>query len=88
MKYTIVLLREPDGRYTVTVPALRGCVTWGDDVEDAVKQAREVIPLFLESLRDRDLPVPEDNPDVCVNMREAAEAIVRTVEIPEVAHIA
>ncbi len=50
-QYTIVL--EPDteeGGYTVTVPALPGCITQGDTVEQGIERAREAIAGYIESL--------------------------------------
>ncbi|MBC7226964.1 MAG: type II toxin-antitoxin system HicB family antitoxin [Thermoflexales bacterium] len=48
--YRILLRKEPEGGYTVTVPSLPGCVTYGETVEEAVEMAREAIELYLESL--------------------------------------
>ena len=39
--YKIRLQKEPEGGYTVTVPALPGCVTYGDDVDHAIEMAKE-----------------------------------------------
>ena len=39
-KYTVVLLAEKEARYTVVVPALPGCVTCGDTVEEALAMAK------------------------------------------------
>jgi hypothetical protein len=37
MRYTVVLLREPEeGGYTALVPALPGCVSFGDSLEEAL----------------------------------------------------
>ncbi len=36
--------------YTVTVPALPGCITYGEDVEEAISMAEEVIELYIEEL--------------------------------------
>ncbi|MGI9059162.1 MAG: type II toxin-antitoxin system HicB family antitoxin [Ktedonobacteraceae bacterium] len=50
-KYTIVL--EPDteeGGYTVTVPALPGCITQGDTIEQCIERAKEAIAGYIESL--------------------------------------
>lgn len=52
-RYTVVLTPEPDGSaYNVTVPALPGCFTWGNTVEEALEQAREAIALYLEGEND------------------------------------
>lgn len=60
-KYTIIL--EPDteeGGYTVTVPALPGCITQGETVEQCIERAHEVIEGFIESLLADGEPVPEE----------------------------
>jgi predicted RNase H-like HicB family nuclease len=50
LSYRILLRKEPEGGYTVTVPTLPGCITYGDTLEDAKKMAREAIELYIESL--------------------------------------
>lgn len=50
LSYRILLRREPEGGYTVTVPTLPGCVTFGSDIPEAIEMAREAIELYLESL--------------------------------------
>ena len=52
-----------EGGYTVEVPALEGCVTEGDTFEEAERNAREAISLYLESLQHRGLPLPDDRED-------------------------
>jgi antitoxin HicB len=61
-EYTIILDPDPDGGYTVTVPALPGCITEGDTREEAIANAREAILLYIESLVEDGEPIPEDNP--------------------------
>ena len=56
-RYTIIL--EPDeGGYTVTVPALPGCVTQGETIEEAIVMAKDAIRLFIETLIAEGEPVP------------------------------
>ena len=50
MKYTVVLQRESDGGYVVTVPALPGCVSQGDTREDALRNIEEAITVYLEDV--------------------------------------
>ena len=60
-RYVVVLkpaTYEDEVGYTVTVPALPGCVTEGDSVEEALASAREAIEAYLLSLKDRGLPIP------------------------------
>jgi predicted RNase H-like HicB family nuclease len=59
--YTIIL--EPDleeGGYTVTVPALPGCITQGKTLEQCIERAREAIEGFILSLKAEGEPVPEE----------------------------
>jgi predicted RNase H-like HicB family nuclease len=48
LNYRILLRREPEGGYTVTVPTLPGCVTFGETIGEAIAMAREAIELYLE----------------------------------------
>ena len=60
-RYVVVLkptAHEDEVGYTVTVPALQGCVTEGDTVEEALANAKEAIEAYVLSLRDRGLPAP------------------------------
>ena len=59
--YKILLHKEPEGGYTVSVPALQGCITYGEDVEEAIAMAKDVIALYIEELRSRGENVPDDS---------------------------
>ena len=61
LSYRILLRKEPAGGYTVIVPSLPGCVTYGDSVEEALAMAKEAIALYLESLREHGEEIPTDN---------------------------
>jgi len=54
MKLQIVLEPSEDGGYTVTVPALPGCISEGDTREEALRNIEEAIRLYLEPLDDRE----------------------------------
>ena len=59
--YTIVLDPDPDhGGYTVTVPALAGCVTQGETVPECIANALEAITLYLDDLVSSGDPIPEE----------------------------
>ena len=59
--YKIHLHREPEGGYTVFVPALPGCITYGEDTDQAIAMAKEAIGLFIEELLERGEEVPDDS---------------------------
>jgi antitoxin HicB len=46
--YTVVLQPEPEGGFTVRVPALPEIVTYGEDEEEALAMAKEAIELAIE----------------------------------------
>lgn len=50
MKFNVVLEKAEEGGYNVTVPALDGCFTEGDTVEEALENAKEAITCYLEGL--------------------------------------
>lgn len=52
MRLQVILEPSEDGGYTVTVPALPGCINEGEDVDDALANIREAIDLYLEPVED------------------------------------
>jgi antitoxin HicB len=58
LRYRIQLIREDDGSYTVIVPALPGCLTSGETVEEAIEMAKEAIEGYIQSLAARGLEIP------------------------------
>lgn len=60
-QYTVLFTPdEESGGFTVEVPALPGCHTQGDTLEEAKRMAKEAIELYLETLADRGILAPED----------------------------
>ncbi|KKS97756.1 MAG: hypothetical protein UV73_C0005G0033 [Candidatus Gottesmanbacteria bacterium GW2011_GWA2_43_14] len=58
--YTAIFQKEPEEGYTVIVPALKGCVTYGKTIEEAAEAAQEAIESYLGSLaKDGEKP-PKD----------------------------
>ena len=45
--YKILLTKEPEGASTVTVPALPGCITYGDNIDHAISMAKEAVELYI-----------------------------------------
>lgn len=63
-KYMILLeFNAEEGGYTVTVPALQGCITQGDTSEECIERAEEAITLYLESLITEGEAKPDERPD-------------------------
>ena len=59
--YTVILEREGDGGYHAFCPALRGCHTQGDTLEEALNNVREAIEAYLESLRKHGQTMPVED---------------------------
>ncbi len=57
-RYRVMLEAEPEGGYSVWVPALPGCVSQGDTREEALQNIREAIQCYLESCRKHGEPIP------------------------------
>lgn len=49
MKLTIVLEPQEEGGFTAYVPSLKGCISEGDTKEEALKNIKEAIELYLEA---------------------------------------
>ena len=61
-RYTIMLQPdEEEGGFTVTVPALPGCITQGETMDEAVEMAKDAIRLHIESLIAEGQPVPKED---------------------------
>ena len=58
MRYTVLMDKNESGGYTVTVPSLPGCVSQGDNWDDALKNIEEAISGYIETLKILKKPVP------------------------------
>lgn len=59
-RFHIHLRPEPEGGFTVTVPALPGCVTYGRTLADARAMADDAIRAYLTSLKKHREALPSD----------------------------
>jgi antitoxin HicB len=50
---------EPEGGYTVSVPSLPGCVTYGETFEEAISMSFDAIENWLAVARAEGIPIPE-----------------------------
>ncbi len=58
--YRILLRKEPEGGFTATVPALPGCITYGEDIDEPIAMSKEAIELYIEELQERGEVIPEN----------------------------
>ena len=52
MKLKVVLEPSEEGGYTAYVPSLPGCISEGDNKEEALRNIKEAIELYLEPIED------------------------------------
>jgi antitoxin HicB len=74
LRYKIRIRPETDGTYTVIVPSLPGCLTFGHTIEEALEMAKEAIEVYIESLaaRGKEIPIEEDQIEATVTVEANA----------------
>ncbi len=60
-RYNVIFRPEQEGGFTVLVPSLPGCISYGKNLEEAKKMAKEAIELYLKSLQAHKEPIPNDD---------------------------
>jgi len=60
LNYTVIFEPAEEGGYVARVPALEGCVTQGDTLEEARAMIKDAIEGYLAVLREEGEPIPED----------------------------
>lgn len=59
-EFTVIIERDEDGVYIVRCPALPGCHSAGDTEEEAREMIADAIALYVDYLRERGEPIPQD----------------------------
>lgn len=55
-QYTAMFEPEKSGGYSVTIPALPGCISQGESFEEALANIKEAAELYLEDLKKSEIP--------------------------------
>ncbi len=58
--YSVFYEQAPEGGYVAFVPALTGCHTQGETLEETERNIKEAIVLYLESLTAHGEAIPEE----------------------------
>ena len=53
------LQHEVGGGYTVSVPSLSGCISYGETFEKAMEMIKDALEGWLAIAREKDVPIPE-----------------------------
>lgn len=76
MRYTVVLLPDlEEGGYVACVPALPGCVTQGETLDEALAMAEDALNGYLKVLIERDEPIPVEVEGAVIATVEARVAV-------------
>jgi antitoxin HicB len=62
-QFTMIIERQPEGEYLVSVPALPGCYTEGRTFEEAREMAADAIRAYCASLLKHGEPIPIESPE-------------------------
>ena len=58
MKYRVIIETDEDGIFIVECPTLPGCISQGKTREEALRNIKDAISGYLESLEKHNEPVP------------------------------
>lgn len=57
-RYTMILEPQAGGGYHAYCPALKGCYSQGDTLDEAVENMREAVEAYIESVEAHGEPIP------------------------------
>ncbi|MBN2654197.1 MAG: type II toxin-antitoxin system HicB family antitoxin [Nitrospirae bacterium] len=57
----VIIYPGEDGYWVAECPSLPGCISQGKSKEEAISNISEAIKVYIETLKDDALPVPEEN---------------------------
>lgn len=60
MKYTVIIEQGHESGYVAYCPALKGCVSQGETKEEAIKNIKEAMEVYIEALLEDGLPIPTE----------------------------
>lgn len=60
LSFSVIYEEAPEGGYIAYVPALPGCHTQGDSLEETEQHIKEGIAVYLESLEAHNEPLPHE----------------------------
>jgi predicted RNase H-like HicB family nuclease len=77
LNYNIILRPEPEGGFTVFVPSLPGCITYGRDIKEAREMAVDAIRAYVASLRKHHEPIPSDEDNVIASIQVPLPSLLK-----------
>jgi predicted RNase H-like HicB family nuclease len=75
IKYTVILEPADEGGYVVSCPALPGCISQGETLEETLENIKEAILLVIEVLQEEGEQIPNETPEIVTEeIREILKA--------------
>lgn len=59
--FTVIFEKEEEGGFHVFCPTLPGCHTQSETIEEGIANIREAIQLYLDTLIEDGLPIPQED---------------------------
>ncbi|MEA3222186.1 MAG: type II toxin-antitoxin system HicB family antitoxin [Thermodesulfobacteriota bacterium] len=60
MRYSVIIEKGRESGYVIACPILRGCVSQGATREEAMKNIKEAMEVYIEALIEDGIPVPTE----------------------------
>lgn len=61
-KFDVIIHPQIEGGFSAEVPALPGCYSEGETLDEVEKNIEEAVELYLETLEEKKLPLPSKKP--------------------------
>lgn len=74
-RYNIIFRPEPEGGFTVIVPSLPGCVSYGRNLIEAKKMAVDAIKGYVASLEKHKDSIPTDEENFFTSVEIAKTSV-------------
>ena len=57
----VIIYPGEDGYWVIECPSLPGCISQGKTKEEAIKNIKDGIKIYIDALKEDNLPVPEEH---------------------------
>jgi len=74
-EYTILIHKAEEGGFRAEVPALSGCFSQGETIEETIANTKEAIELHISCLREDGEEIPVDNEFIISRVRVETVAV-------------
>jgi len=87
LRYNVIFRPEPEGGFTVVVPSLPGCVSYGEDLQEAKTMIVDAIHGYIVSLRKHKEVIPVESLNAYEKLTEIKNAFRQALKEYPIFHI-